>query len=132
MLQVSIQDVLDGSILEGQIRVHPLQLPVFGLALLHAPDLGNARARVLRQPVEIRRATDAVLAPQVRERDPRLAFLQDANDLPSVNRDFRMATSSRAPESPIFYGPASGKAYPTWSRTDKLVGLKWQGWLREI
>ena len=110
-LQSSAQDIPDGGVLQRERGIHPLQLHVLRLEFLQPLELGDARARVLRPPVEIRRAADAVLPHQIGDRDPRLTFLQDANDLTLRDRDFRMATPSRAPESPTFSGPAAGEAY---------------------
>ena len=57
-------------------------VPVFRLEFPQPLKFGVACARVLRPLVDRRRATDPVFPHQIRKRDPRRAFLQDANDLP--------------------------------------------------
>ena len=80
-LQFSAQDILDGGVFQRELGIHPLQIHSLRNEFLRPLELGDARARVLRPPIEIHRAADAVPSHQVRDWDPRLAFLQDANYL---------------------------------------------------
>ena len=61
--------------------VHPLQLCVFRFQFLHALQVRDRRAGVLRLPIEVSGPTDAVLPYQLGQRDPRIAVFQDVDDL---------------------------------------------------
>src|SRR5215813_7085799 len=78
---LSAQDILDGRILKRKLGVHPLQLGVLGLELLQPLQLGDRGPGVLRPPLKVRRLADVVLAEDLSDRHPRLALLQDLNNL---------------------------------------------------
>src|SRR5690606_36845641 len=50
-LQFFCDQVLHRGVVEGQLGVHPLELGVLGLELLHAPQLRRLHAAVLRLPL---------------------------------------------------------------------------------
>ena len=112
-LQFSAQDILDGGVLKRELGTHPLQLHVLRLEFLQSLELGDARARVLRPPIEIRRAADPVLAHQIGDRDPRLAFLQDATDLTLCEPEFSHGNSGQsARKSNILWSGSKGSVPP--------------------
>ena len=59
-LQFSVQDILDGRVLQRQVRVHPLELGVFSLELPQLSHIRHRRAPVLAPPLEECRLADAV------------------------------------------------------------------------
>ena len=79
--QFSVQDILDGRVLQRQVRVHPLELGVFSLELPQLSHIRHRRAPVLAPPLEECRLADAVRPSQVRHGHAALGIPQDANDL---------------------------------------------------
>ena len=55
-----MQDILDGRVLERQIRVQPLELGVFSLELPQFSHIRRRRAPVLAPPLEECRLANAV------------------------------------------------------------------------
>src|SRR5262245_4249000 len=80
-LQLSVQDVLDGRVLQRQVRVHPFQLRVLSLELAQALHVRDRRATVLASPLEERRLADPVLPCEIRDRDAALCVLEHRDDL---------------------------------------------------
>src|SRR5690606_16604899 len=98
----SVQNILDRRILQGQIRVHALELGVLGLELAQPLQLGHLYARVLALPLVVRGAANAVLAAQFGNRHTGLAFLQHRNNLAFREPAF-LQGSLRLVEAPKFY-----------------------------
>lgn len=77
---------------------------VLRVEFLHPLHVGDRDARVLRFPAEVRRPADAVLPHELGDRDPRVAVLQDADDLALRELGLAQATPSEGPPSPAFCG----------------------------
>jgi len=80
-LQFAREDILDGRVLECELRIHPLELRILGLEFAPPLQLRHGRPTVLSLPGEEGRPTDAVLAKHLRHRQSALHRLQDLDDL---------------------------------------------------
>src|SRR5690606_8194770 len=95
--------VLHRGVVEGQLGVHPLELGVLGLELLHASQFGRLHAAVLRLPLVIGRRADPRLPAQVFDRHPGVALLEHGNDLGLGELRLLHTTSWRGKDARKFY-----------------------------
>lgn len=80
-IPLSGRHILDGGVLQGQVRIHALEPGILGLQLLDPPQFGNRHAGVLALPLVEGGDADATLAAHLCHRDAGLGFLQDFQDL---------------------------------------------------
>lgn len=80
-LELFGQQRLQGIVLSGQFRIHPLVLRDLALDLLQALEVRGTHPAVFRFPVVVGCLADAVLAADLPRLLPRLSLLQNGDDL---------------------------------------------------
>src|SRR6056297_1163027 len=80
-LRASLDHLLADLGLNTLLGVHFLQPPILGLKLLEPGHQRGIHAAKLGPPLVKRRAADAVLAAQIRDRRPGLGLLENAQNL---------------------------------------------------
>src|SRR5262249_40119523 len=80
-LQLFCDDILQRYILQGEIRIHPLQATILMLQLFEPLHVGGLYPTVLRLPLVVGRRADAIVPPDLIDRAPGIRLLQNGHNL---------------------------------------------------
>lgn len=80
-LELFFDEILEGSILQREVGIHPFELRQFALDLLESPQIRRFQPTVFGLPIVIGRIADPMLPTQVFDFDAPIPLLQDRDNL---------------------------------------------------